>query len=177
MALKSLRDVDQRLVAIVSVSVVTVALVVAAVIGQFKLLQGGYEMSGVFTDTAGMKDGDDVRVAGVKAGKVTSVRPDFDTGHIIITWKVDPGVDLGPDTRAEVQTATLLGGRYLKLTGPVAKPYMADLPGGRRKIPLERTSVPFTITDALEGATGITRSLDQKAIDKLLDETAKIDMP
>lgn len=177
MAVKSLRDVDRRIVAVVSISALTVLLVLAFMVGQLKLLQGGYEMSGVFTDTAGMKEGDDVRVAGVKVGQVKSVSPDFRTGRVIMVWKVNPDIDLGPQTRAEVQTATLLGGRYLRLTGPVAKPYMSDVSTSRRRIPVDRTSVPFTITDALESATQVTRALDQKAIDKLLTESSKIDMP
>lgn len=177
MALKSLRDVNQRIVAVVSISALAVFIVFAFLVGQLKLLEGGYEMSGVFTDTAGMKEGDDVRVAGVKVGSVKTVRADFATGHVIITWKVNSGIDLGESTRAEVQTATLLGGRYLKLTGPVAKPYMADLPASRRRIPVERTSTPFTITDALQSSTQLTRTLDKASINKLLDESSKIDIP
>lgn len=177
MAVKSLRDVDQRIVAAISLGLLTVAVVFAFMVGQLKLLQGGYEMSGVFTDTGGVKEGDDVRVAGVKVGQVTEVGPDFTHGQVIMKWTVDPGIDLGRQTRAEVQTATLLGGRYIRLTGPVTAPYLAELSSSLRRIPVERTSVPFTVTDALESATGLTRSLDQKAMDKLLDEAAKIDMP
>ncbi|HEY7484204.1 MAG TPA: MlaD family protein [Streptosporangiaceae bacterium] len=173
----SLRDANRRVVAVVTIAVLAAACAFAFAVGQLKLFRGGYEMSGVFTDTGGLKRNDDVRVAGVKVGQITSVRPDFGQGHIVITWTVDDGIDLGRATHADVATSTLLGGRYLRLSGPVGRPYMADLPADRRRIPLVRTSVPFTVTDAIEGATRITGSLDQKAINKLLDETTKIKTP
>ncbi|MFC4053394.1 MlaD family protein [Actinomadura syzygii] len=177
MALKSLRDVDQKLVAIVTLAALAAGCVFAFAVGQLHLFERGYTMSGEFTDAAGLKKGQDVRVAGVKSGRVTSVEPDFRRGKIIVTWHVDSGIDLGPKTRAEIQTTTLMGGRYLRLSGPVAKPYMADVPESRRRIPLTRTSVPFTVPDALEGAQNIVGTLDQRSIDKLLTEVTEIKSP
>ncbi|MEV5823971.1 MlaD family protein [Spirillospora sp. NPDC052242] len=177
MALKSLRDVNQKLVAIVTLAVLGASVAFAFAVGQLHLFDRGYTMSGEFTDVSGIKAGDDVRVAGVKAGRVTGVEPDFDTGKVIITWHVDAGIDLGRQTRAEVTTTTLLGGRYLKLSGPVAEPYLASLPESRRRIPLARTSVPFTVPEALEGAHDIVGRLDQENIDKLLTQINKIESP
>lgn len=177
MALKSLRDVNQKLVAIVTVSALGAACVFAFAVGQLHLFERGYTMSGEFSDAAGLKKGQDVRVAGVKSGRVTSVTPDFKHGKVIVTWHVNAGIDLGPKTRAEIQTTTLLGGRYLRLSGPVSKPYMSDVPESKRRIPLTRTSVPFTVPDALEGAQNIVGKLDEKSIDKLLTEVNKIKSP
>lgn len=177
MALKSLRDVNQKIVAIVTLSALGAACVFAFAIGQLHLLERGYTMSGEFSDAAGLKNGQDVRVAGVKSGRVTSVTPDFKHGKVIVTWHIDAGIDLGPKTRAEIQTTTLLGGRYLRLSGPVSKPYMSDVPESKRRIPLTRTSVPFTVPEALEGAQNIVGKLDEKSIDKLLTEVNKIKSP
>ncbi|MBA9007601.1 MCE family protein [Thermomonospora cellulosilytica] len=179
MAFRSLRDVNHRLVALVSVTVLGAACAFAFAVGQLHLLERGYEMSGVFTDTGGLEDGDDVRVAGVRAGRVLTVEPDFSQGHVVITWRVDAGVRLGLSTRADIQTATLLGGRYLKLSGPVPAdgPFLDDLPEDRRRIPLSRTTVPFTVSDAVENATDITRRLDQKAVDQLLVSVSRIESP
>lgn len=177
MALKSLRDVNQKLVAVVTLSALGAGCVFAFAVGQLHLFERGYTMSGEFSDASGLKKGQDVRVAGVKSGRVTSVTPDFKHGKVIVTWHVNAGIDLGPKTRAEIQTTTLLGGRYLRLSGPVSKPYMADVPESRRRIPLTRTSVPFTVPDALEGAQNIVGKLDEKSIDKLLTEVNKIKSP
>jgi phospholipid/cholesterol/gamma-HCH transport system substrate-binding protein len=175
--LPSLRDLNHKAVAIVSVVVIVAGCTFAFAAGQLRLFEGGYEMSGVFKDTGGIKNGDDVRVAGVKVGRVSSVRPDFGRGQVIITWTVGDDIRLGRKTTAGVQTATLLGGRYIKLSGPVGAPYLADLPAEQRRIPLDRTTVPFTVTDAINSATGIASGIDQKAINKILDETTKIKTP
>ena len=177
MALKSLRDVNHKIVAIVTLAVLGAGCVFAFAVGQLHLFDRGYTMSGEFSDLSGLKTGQDVRVAGVKAGRITDVRPDFERGRILVTWHVDAGIDLGPQTRAEIQTTTLLGGRYLRLAGPVSKPYMADVPESKRRIPLQRTSVPFTVPDALEGAQNIVGKLDQESVDKLLNQINKIESP
>jgi phospholipid/cholesterol/gamma-HCH transport system substrate-binding protein len=54
---------------------------------------------------------------------------------------------------------------------------MSDVPESKRRIPLTRTSVPFTVPDALEGAQNIVGKLDEKSIDKLLTEVNKIKSP
>ncbi|MGI5207281.1 MCE family protein [Spirillospora sp. CA-108201] len=177
MALKSLRDVNHKIVAIVTLAALGAGCVFAFALGQLHLLDRGYTMSGEFSDTAGLKKGQDVRVAGVKSGRITSVEPDFAHGRVIVSWHVNAGIDLGPKTRAEIQTTTLLGGRYLRLSGPVSKPYMADVAQSRRRIPLSRTSVPFTVPEALEGAQNIVGKLDQRSVDKLLTEINKIKSP
>ncbi|MEU4820896.1 MlaD family protein [Actinomadura citrea] len=177
MALKSLRDVNHKIVAIVTLAALGAGCVFAFALGQLHLLDRGYTMSGEFSDTAGLKKGQDVRVAGVKSGRITAVEPDFAHGRVIVSWHVNAGIDLGPKTRAEIQTTTLLGGRYLRLSGPVSKPYLADVPESRRRIPLSRTSVPFTVPEALESAQNIVGKLDQRSVDKLLTEINKIRSP
>ncbi|WP_433334174.1 MCE family protein [Spirillospora sp. CA-294931] len=178
MALKSLRDVNHKIVAIVTIAVLGAACVFAFAAGQLRLFERGYTMSGVFSDTAGLKKGQDVRVAGVRAGRVTSVEPDFRNGTVIVTWHVNKDIDLGPQTHAEIQTTTLLGGRYLRLTGPVTRPYVAETKDeSRRRIPLSRTKVPFTVPEALDGAQNIVGRLDQKSIDRLLTQVGRIESP
>ncbi|MDX6743603.1 MlaD family protein [Actinocorallia sp. A-T 12471] len=177
MPLPSLRDLNRRVVALVSLGLLTSCIAFAFVYGQLGLLQGGYHVTGVFAETGGLKEGDDVRLAGVKVGKVTAIDPDFHEGLVKITFRVESGIDLGPQTRADVQLANLLGGRYLKLTGPVQKPYLADLPEAKREIPKDRTGTPYTVVAALNKTTGDLGKLDMKSITKILEETEKIDLP
>ncbi|MFD0850820.1 MlaD family protein, partial [Actinomadura adrarensis] len=113
-------------------------------------------------------------MAGLHAGEVTAVEPRFRQGLVRVTWKVDSEVELGRSTRAEVRVENVLGGRYLRLSGPVSSPYLADVPEDRRNIPLERTSTPSTINDVLnEGTRTITR-LDTRSIDRILGELGKL---
>ncbi|MFC4060012.1 MlaD family protein [Planomonospora corallina] len=175
MALKSFRDRNRLAVGAVSAATLAVVLVATFLVGNLGLLEGGYTMSAVLPDAAGLRPGNEVRVAGVPVGEVTGVRADYARGHVVVTWKVDDGIRLGPQTRAEITLSNLLGGRYIKLTGPVARPYMDELPQERRLIPMERTSTPTLVTDALKDATRLVDRLDTEAVDKLLRELSELE--
>jgi len=170
MALKSFRDRDPAVLGISSLLVLTLALVVVFVVGSTGLLQNRYTMTGVFAGTGGLHSGNEVRVAGIKAGEVTAVEPDFTRGTVLVTWKVDRDVDLGRQTRAEISTSNILGGRYLRLSGPIAKPYLAGLPDEQRRVPLERTRLPVTANDLVATGTRTFAQLDTKLIGDVVDQ-------
>ncbi len=168
----SIRDLNKVTVGVVSIVVIGVLIAFAFAIGTFGLFQPSYTMSGVFTDTGGLKTGREVRVAGVKVGKVTSVEPDFDKGQVVISWKVNGGVELGPQTRADIVVANLLGGHYIRLSGPVEAPHMDDVPAAKRRIPLERTKTPFSVIDALGTTVRKVQALDIDAVNRVVREFA-----
>src|SRR5688572_27385941 len=66
-----------------------------------------YTLTASFTDAAGLKPSDDVRVAGIKSGKVDKVQ--IVEGHVDVTMKIDANVELPVDSRAEIVVETLLG--------------------------------------------------------------------
>ncbi len=175
--LRSLRDFDRRLVAVASLALGGSLIAFAFFYGQLGLFRGGYDVTAVFAETGGVQVKDDVRLAGVKVGDVTGIDPDFQHGRVVITFRIDGGIDLGPRTRADVQVSNLLGGRYVKLTGPVQKPYLEDLPEDERRIPKERTGTPYTVVDALNKTTGDLGTLDVAALTKILNETEKLTLP
>jgi phospholipid/cholesterol/gamma-HCH transport system substrate-binding protein len=175
MALKSFRDRNKITVGLVSSAALVLLVLSVYVVGTRGLLEDRYTVTGVFSETGGLRTGDDVRMAGVNVGEVTAVEPDYGRGEVLVTWKVESGVALGPSTRAAVTTANVLGGRYLRLSGPVTKPHLADVPDGRRRIPLERTQVPTTINDVLDTSTRTISKLDTKAINKIVAEVGGID--
>lgn len=164
-------------VALIGVVSIVIALMLTYAFGALGLGQRGYTMSGVFAGAGGLKAGDDVQVAGVSVGKIASVRPDFAHGNVIITWKVRGGIELGPRTHADVRAANLLGGQYIKLSGPVVRPYLRTMPESRRRIPVDRTSIPYTLNQALNASTGLVSRLDTQSIDKVLREAAGIRLP
>jgi phospholipid/cholesterol/gamma-HCH transport system substrate-binding protein len=163
---------DANPIVLGSAMLVAVALVCAGVfaVGSLGLLRHRYTMSGVFADSAGLSKGDLVRVAGVDVGSVTAVRPDFAHGNVVITWKVNHGVQLGPRTTAEISLTTLLGGKYLKLGGPVDRPFLESLPESQRRIPLAHTRLPATIEQVLTSATHAVGQVDAGAVNQLLGQ-------
>jgi phospholipid/cholesterol/gamma-HCH transport system substrate-binding protein len=170
MGLKSFRDRNRITVGLVSAGTLVALLAAVYLVGTRGLLKDRYTVTGVFAATGGLRSGDEVRVAGVQVGEIGSVSPDHRKGYVVVSWKVDGDVDLGPNTRAEIKVENVLGGRYLRLSGPVADPHLADLPEDRRRIPLDRTQVPTTINDVLDATTRTVSKLDTKAINKLVAE-------
>lgn len=164
----SFTDLNLRMLGGVTIGVVVIVIVGVYAFGRAKPFQHQYEMSGVFTDSGGLKKGDTVRLAGVDVGAVNGVRPDFDSGTVIITWSIKKGVDLGPDMNAAVQLSTLLGGKYLRLSGTVRKPFVASLPASRRRIPIGMTSVPTPLSAVLNNSTRTLEQLDTASINDLL---------
>ncbi|ROO85952.1 phospholipid/cholesterol/gamma-HCH transport system substrate-binding protein [Actinocorallia herbida] len=174
MALKSFRDRDQAVVGVASLLVIVVGLVAVFLAGSTGLLHDRYTVTGVFAGTGGLHEGNEVRVAGIKVGEVTAVEPDFAQGLVRIAWKVDSKVNLGPQTRAEISTSNILGGRYLRLSGPVSEPYLADLPEGERAIPQDRTRLPVTAGDVISTGTKTLGQLDAKLIGDVIDKLGGI---
>jgi phospholipid/cholesterol/gamma-HCH transport system substrate-binding protein len=123
-----------------------------------------------------LRNGDSVRVAGVKVGRVTDIKADRQKGLVIVDFVVNKGTHLGPDTRADVALETLLGAKYIRLKGDVVKPYLEDLPGSdqRRTIPVARTTTPFDVFDLTRRATENIKALDTSQLNKLINDFADI---
>ncbi|WP_030176589.1 MCE family protein [Spirillospora albida] len=170
MALKSFRDRNRITVGLVSAAALMALVVAVYLVGTRGLLQDRYTVTGVFAETGNLRAGDEVRVAGVRVGEVTAVEPDHRRGHVLVTWKVESEVALGPATRADIEVANVLGGRFLRLSGTVTRPHLKDLPDDRRRIPIERTRSPETINDVLGTSTRTVARLDTRAINTIIAE-------
>jgi phospholipid/cholesterol/gamma-HCH transport system substrate-binding protein len=172
--LPSFRDVNQAVLGLVSIVAVAALVVAAFAYGTLDLTSDRYSLSAVFESTGGIKKGADVRVAGVSVGEVTGTKPDFERGQVVLQFEVDRGVDLGPATSAEIASATLLGGYYLRLDGVVEEPYLESLPSDdeRRRIPLDRTRAPISLVGVLSDTTEQVEALDIEAINTVLGQLA-----
>ena len=91
-----------------------IAVVVALAAPAKNLFGGHWDYSADLPDAAGVRPGDDVRVAGIGVGEVRAVAAAGDRVHV--DFRLDRDVPLTVDTRTEVKLATLLGKRYLNLT-------------------------------------------------------------
>jgi phospholipid/cholesterol/gamma-HCH transport system substrate-binding protein len=80
-------------------------------------LQGGngYEIVAEFGSTGGLSAGDDVRISGIKVGRIVRQELDPITYAARIVISLDPAVTVPSDTSARITAASLLGGNYLEL--------------------------------------------------------------
>ncbi|WP_406070395.1 MCE family protein [Micromonospora sp. NBC_01638] len=149
----------------VVVGTLGLALIVAVLLGAFQLdrladLTGrGYEAA--FHDASGLVTGNEVRVAGVRVGKVTAVElARSGAPYVRVGFRVDDdSVRLGTDTGATIRIKTVLGQKYLALS-PAGPGRLRE--GGQ--IPLARTAAPF---DVVQAVTGLADTLDKVDTDQL----------
>lgn len=114
-----------------------------------------------FSEAAGLTDGNEVRVAGVKVGVVTAVELEGD--KVDVDFRVDD-VWLGDDTRASIQIETVLGEKYLALNPAGTNEIDRSEP-----IPLERTVAPYDVVTAFSSAAETIGEIDEGALAESLN--------
>jgi phospholipid/cholesterol/gamma-HCH transport system substrate-binding protein len=76
---------------------------------------GGYELVARFERVDGLDAGADVRISGIKVGKVTAMSLDPVTFRAEVRFSVAAGIEVPSDSSASVASASLLGGKYLSI--------------------------------------------------------------
>ncbi|MFI5684399.1 MCE family protein [Streptomyces sp. NPDC051636] len=122
----------------------------------------GRTYSAAFSEAGGLKPGDEVRIAGVKVGKVEDV--DLDGDHVKVTFKVKGDPRFGTETGASIRVKTILGAKYLALhpKGP------GQLKSGS-EIPLRRTVAAYDVVQAFSDLTTTSEKVDTDRLAKALD--------
>lgn len=173
--MKSFRDRNPYAVGLVSVLLLGTIVAVAFMVGLLHIFERTYAMEAVFADASGLRTGDDVKVAGVKVGRVTGIDVDRASGNVRVSWVVNDGVDIREDAGAEIALASLLGAKHVRILDPAqGDRLMEDLPNEQRLIPLERTVVPYDLFELTRVATESANALDTVGLNQLLVDLADI---
>lgn len=155
---------DRNPVAIGAVGLTLLGLLTVAAFNadNLPLIGGGETYSAALSEAGGLKPGDEVRIAGVKVGKVEDI--DLDGDHVKVTFKIkgDPG--FGTETGASIRVKTILGAKYLALhpKGP------GQLKSGS-EIPLKRTVPAYDVVQAFSDLTTTTEKVHTDQLAKALD--------
>jgi phospholipid/cholesterol/gamma-HCH transport system substrate-binding protein len=157
-----LRERNLVLVGLVGTALIVLLLGLVVLLPKVPAISSTRGYSADFAQAAGISSGDDVRVAGIPVGQVTSVALDHTV--IKVGFKVDKGTHLGSLTAASIEVATLLGTKYVELTpaGP------GDL-STSQPIPVQRTTVPFDLADVTNDLQSTVSGLDITKIRKALN--------
>ena len=122
-----------------------------------------------FTDVSGLRVGDDVRVAGVKVGRVQSIAVDGREAAVELALSKDQ--PLLSTTRIVMRYQNLLGQRYLSL--------VQDSRRGTRlqegaTVPVNRTSPGFDLTALLNGFRPLFAVLEPADVNRLSESVVKV---
>lgn len=135
-----------------------VVIIVAALIaGTVSVLWPGTEqrrLTAYFTGAVGLYPGADVRILGIKVGKVTSVTPVGTSVKVELTYDAAQKVPAG--AQAVIVNQSLVADRYIQLT-PVYKggPVLAD----SATLPVTRTAVPVEVDQVTGSLNDLNKAL------------------
>ncbi|MGO4256167.1 MCE family protein [Marmoricola sp. RAF53] len=138
------REMDPVKIGAASLAVIVAMILVAFKADSLPLIGGGDTYYADFSDASGLKPNDEVRIAGVRVGKVNTV--DLDGDKVKVTFKINTSSDFGTTSGAEIKVKTLLGAMYLSLE-PAGS---GQLEKGAT-IPLSRTRSAYDVVDAFSG--------------------------
>ena len=152
------REQNKTVIGAVGITVILLLVAMAFSADKLPVIGGGKVYQAAFSEAAGLQPNDEVRVAGVKVGKVTGV--DLDGERVIVHFRVK-NADFGKNSRADIRIKTVLGRKFLMLT-----PDGPGQLGTDDLIPLTRTSSPYDISEAFQGLASTVGEIDTAQLEK-----------
>lgn len=154
----------------VIVGAVSLAAIAVLMIGAFRadslpIIGGGDVYYAAFSEAGGIAANNEVRIAGVRVGKVKSVELDGD--QVLVKFQLDQDAEFGTETGAAIRIKTLLGAVYLALE-PKGDGQLEE----GTTIPIERTTAPYDVVKAFEGLAETTERIDTNQLAKALNVLA-----
>lgn len=125
---------------------------------------GTTSYSAIFTDVYGLRDGDDVRMAGVRVGRVEKIEL-VNNKQAKVDFVVQNDQKLYGNTLASVTYQNIVGQRYLGLS--LGKTGDTNVLAGGSTIPVERTDPSFDVTTLLNGYEPLFSTLSPEQADNL----------
>ncbi|MEV5652144.1 MCE family protein [Nocardia sp. NPDC052254] len=155
-------------------AVVAVVVVVTGGVIGYRELFGPKHFTAIFSTATAIYAGDDVRVAGVRVGRIASIQPQGTTTKMVLD--VDRGVRIPADAKAVIVAQSLIAARYVQLTPAyrTSGPTLAD----DAVIPLQRTAVPVEWDEIKSQLTKLATSLgpngdsQSSSMGRFIDSTA-----
>lgn len=153
-----------------SIIFVAITATITAVLGisiAYTGTSGSVGYRAVFSDVTGLVVGNDVDIAGVRIGTVTSISV-YRHDLAVVGFSIQHGRQLPASVTATIKYLNLVGQRYIELgqgTGPVG----ADLPPGGT-IPLGHTTPALNLTDLFNGFQPLFQALSPGDVNKLTSE-------
>lgn len=142
--------------------VIIIALVIPVVAFLNPLGQNSFTANA--RNSGGIRSGDEVRIAGVPVGDVTSVKL---AGNLVqIKFNVKDSVFVGSESTLDVRLLTPVGGHYVALDSQGAVPL------GRKVIPPEHVKAAFETSDLIQAVTPLVKDINGKVLHDTFSQIA-----
>lgn len=165
--MKPFRERNPVIIGLLGFALIATMILAAFRADDLPLIGGGDAYYANFSEVGALKPGNEVRIAGVAAGKVKGFELQGD--HVRVEFKIDKGVEFGPDSGAAIKVRTLLGAMYLGVT-PEGSGQMKK----GTTIPVNRTVPPYDVVDAFSDLASTTEAIDIPQLQEALDTLSGI---
>jgi phospholipid/cholesterol/gamma-HCH transport system substrate-binding protein len=149
---KPFRDRNPVTIGAISLAVIAILVFLAFNAQSLPIIGGGTVYQAYFSEAAGLKPDDPVRVSGVKVGQVDSLS--LAHGAVLVRFRVKDAF-LGDRSEAAIKIETVLGAKYLQLVPIGTSELDTDKP-----IPLSRTASPYDVVQAFSDLSTTIDSID-----------------
>jgi phospholipid/cholesterol/gamma-HCH transport system substrate-binding protein len=161
------RERNPVVVGAISLAVLAALLLAAFRAEDLPLIGGGDTYYAEFSEAGGLRVDDEVRIAGVRVGKVQSIELDGD--KVRVAFRVETDSEFGDASQAAIKVKTLLGSMYLALVPAGSGQLDEDA-----TIPVERTSSPFDVVEAFSGLAETSAEIDTDQLAESLSTLADL---
>jgi phospholipid/cholesterol/gamma-HCH transport system substrate-binding protein len=124
----------------------------------------------IFSDATSVVEGDDVRIAGVRVGSVTSVELEG-RDQAEVSFEVDSSIPLTQSTLAQIRYRNLIGQRYIALSPGTGS--AGPLEDGDT-IPISQTTPALDLTVLFQGFQPLFEALSPDDVNKLAYEIIRV---
>ncbi len=165
--MKGLRTVAVKFIAFAVVTSVLLVLLVNTMLNG--LGEDSRHFDAAFTDVSGLRVGDDVKVAGVRVGRVDSIEATED-GATVGFELADQQRLLGT-TKLVMRYQNLIGQRYLAM---VQGPFQGNEMSAGSTVPVGRTDPGFDLTELLNGFRPLFEILQPGDVNRLATSMVQV---
>ncbi|MEU8895951.1 MCE family protein [Nocardia sp. NPDC048505] len=141
-------------------ALLAVLVLAAAALVTYRTLLAPMSIRAVFSSATAIYEGDEVRVAGVRVGRIAAIEPHGTTTEMVLD--IDRGVRIPAEAKAVIVAQSLVAARYVQLT-PSHRGSGAVLSAGA-VIPLERTATPVEWDEIKAQLTRLATDLGPDAL-------------
>lgn len=164
----SFRERNPVRIGIVSLVGLVIALAITFSLNKIPFIAGSYQLNARFADAAGLNAEDEVRIAGIKVGKVTGISLHDDS--VVVSMAISRKVLIPQSANAQITLNTILGTKFVAIDARGGG--SAFQPGST--ISLDRTKIPFEIYQVTDQAVALLGNVDAELLNRSFRALAEI---
>jgi phospholipid/cholesterol/gamma-HCH transport system substrate-binding protein len=163
---KSFTERNPKIIGAIAIAVI-LAVTVGAISLNSNIVKNRYPITARFTDTASIQSGDNVILAGVPVGEVSSVQLNGNSANV--QMEINHGVQIPSDSSADIYVETLLGKKDVRIDPGHDWAHLMSS-GGL----ITHTTTPTELLDLQNESAPVLQQSDSNALNTVIQDLAQV---